>query len=38
MAYWFGVTDVILSDGRHVTPQRGIGSDEPATPGKHLLL
>lgn len=38
MAYWFGGTDMMLLDGRRVTPQRSMGSDVPATPGKHLLF
>lgn len=38
MAYWFGGTDMMLLDGQRVTPQRGMGSDVPATPGKQLLF
>ncbi|KAL7972595.1 hypothetical protein HDV63DRAFT_293508 [Trichoderma sp. SZMC 28014] len=30
-------TDMMLLDGRRVTPQRGMGSDVPATPGKHMF-
>lgn len=38
MAYWFGGADMMLLDGRSVTPQRRMGPDVPATPGKYLLL
>ncbi|UKZ95079.1 uncharacterized protein TrAFT101_009929 [Trichoderma asperellum] len=32
MAYWFGGADMMLLDGRSVTPQRRMGPDVPATP------